>query len=96
MKHTKGEWKINPYIGSDGSINKEEPIYWQNVITTKNFQTDIVAKCLSRDKDKLQTNAKLITAAPELLEFAKEMVKRYPNSPWIYEQANKAIKKATK
>jgi hypothetical protein len=33
-------------------------------------------------------------AAPELLEFAMEMVKRYPNSPWIYEQGQKAINKA--
>ncbi len=39
---------------------------------------------------------KLIAAAPELLEFAIEMVRRYPNSPWIYEQGNKAIQKATK
>ena len=31
----------------------------------------------------------------ELLEFAQEMVERYPNSPWITEHANKAIKKAT-
>ena len=30
----------------------------------------------------------------ELLKFVKEMAKRYPNSPWIYEQANELIKKA--
>tara|TARA_R110000772_G_scaffold257526_1_gene374426 strand:+ start:391 stop:702 length:312 start_codon:yes stop_codon:yes gene_type:complete len=42
-----------------------------------------------------QANAKLIAAAPELLEFAIEMVRRYPNSPWIAEQGTEAIKKAT-
>jgi len=43
-----------------------------------------------------EANAKLISAAPELLEFAQEMVRRYPNSPWIYEQAQKTIEKALK
>ena len=38
---------------------------------------------------------KVVEQRDELLEFAIEMVKRYPNSPWIYEQGNKAIKKAT-
>jgi hypothetical protein len=38
-----------------------------------------------------KANAKLIAAAPKLLEFAIEMVNRYPNSPWIYEQGNNAI-----
>jgi hypothetical protein len=41
-------------------------------------------------------NAKLIAAAPELLQFAIEMARRYPNSPWINEEANKLIEKATK
>ena len=40
-------------------------------------------------------NAKLIESAYELLEFAIEMVRRYPNSPWIAEQGTEAIKKAT-
>lgn len=43
--------------------------------------------------EKSPSNKKLIAAAPELLEFAKEIVKRYSNSPWIYEKANKIIKK---
>lgn len=42
-----------------------------------------------------EANAKLIVVAPELLEFAIEMAERYQNSPWIYEQANALIKKAT-
>jgi hypothetical protein len=44
----------------------------------------------------VEANAKLIAAAPELLEFAIEMVKRYPNSPWISKQGQAAINKATK
>ena len=37
----------------------------------------------------------LIRTAPELLKFVREISERYPNSPWIYEEANKLIKKAT-
>jgi len=39
-------------------------------------------------------NAQLIAVAPELLEFAIEMVKRYPTSPWIYEKGQELINKA--
>ena len=39
------------------------------------------------------TPRQLLEQRNELLEFAIEMVKRYPNSPWIYEQGNKAIQK---
>jgi len=40
--------------------------------------------------------SQLLEQRNKLLEFAMEMVKRYPNSPWIYEQAQKAIDKALK
>lgn len=45
-------------------------------------------------KEVAEANAKLFVASKDLLEFAQEMAKRYPNSPWITEQANKAITKA--
>lgn len=38
-----------------------------------------------------EANANLIAAAPKLRDFAIEMIKRYPNSPWIYEHANSAL-----
>jgi len=44
--------------------------------------------------EEAKANAKLIAASPDLLEFAQEMVRRYPNSPWIYEQGNAAINRA--
>lgn len=40
-------------------------------------------------------NAKLIRTSPDLLKFVIKMADRYSNSPWIYEEANKLIKKAT-
>ena len=44
--------------------------------------------------EEAKANANLIAAAPDLLEFAQEMARRYPNSPWIHEQANVAINRA--
>jgi len=43
-----------------------------------------------------EIHAKLFNVAPELLNFAIEMKQRYPNSPWIYEEAERLIKKITK
>ena len=64
MKHTKEKWKINDYIGiTDLSLKTDEPVYWQNVISTKMFRTIIIAKCLSTDRDKLKANTKLMVEA---------------------------------
>ena len=38
---------------------------------------------------------KLAEAAPEMLKYIQEMVRRYPNNPWIYEEGKTLIKKAT-
>ena len=51
-------------------------------------------RLLNELKYVLENNKTKQTAAPELLAFAIEMVKRYPNSPWINEQGQKAIDKA--
>jgi hypothetical protein len=52
-------------------------------------------KCIEANERAL-ADEKLRAAAPELLQFAIEMARRYPNSPWINEEANKLIEKATK
>ena len=90
-KHTQGKWRVE----NDFNISMTEKngmIY--GFLQTKSFRN--VKDVNKWDEEKAKANAKLIAAAPELLEFAIEMVKRYPNSPWITEQGNKAIKKATK
>ena len=38
-----------------------------------------------------KSDARLVANAPKLLDFAKEMVRRYPNSPHIVEQAQGII-----
>lgn len=67
--------------------------YWksQNI-----FENHVVTD----DKDNVldirgnEYNAKLIAAAPKLLAFAIEIVKRYPNSPWIIDEGQQAIDQA--
>ena len=49
---------------------------------------------MSEDVELNELKAK-VKAREAYLKALKQMVKRYPNSPWIYEQGNKAIKKAT-
>ncbi len=80
FKGNKGEWKISHFKSDNGYVSTE--IHFDN-------DGECVAEHVANEHD-----AKLIAAAPELLEFAIEMVKRYPNSPWIIEQGQKAIKKA--
>ena len=59
----------------------------------RNIQIDVIH--FKEDTKEAESIARKIAALPELLEFAIEMVKRYPNSPWIAEQGSNAIKKAT-
>ena len=66
MKHTKGEWYLHKHIGvtkESVKMNKLTPIYYQNVCDKKFPGGRIIAKCLSKDKDELQVNAKLIAEA---------------------------------
>ena len=81
FKGTKGEWTVKRERGYDIDVtNKDGDICWLGL---SEFT----------DETKL-ANAKLIAAAPELLAFAIEMAKRYPNSKWIKDQATEAINKA--
>ena len=89
FKGTKGKfkdgtigWKYYSYKEDERVGFSTHEIHWSD-------DGECVAEVV-HDKE----NAKLIAAAPELLAFAIEMVKRYPNSPWITNQATEAINKA--
>jgi len=96
MEYTKGNWYATHFgLASEGATrvlsrddsNASKLGFDRFICNTYGNDTSDVKKC--------EANAKLIAAAPDLLEFAVEMVSRYSNSPWIYEQGNNAIKKAT-
>lgn len=63
---------------------------------TKTLASEMAEETFAKVANSMPVVAKnpLIEAAPELLKFAMDMVERYPNSPWILEQANQAINKA--
>lgn len=87
---TKGEWiyqeSICPITGIDGEIE---------ISSSDNKVTEWIALCHE------ESNAKLIAAAPEMLEALLEYKRLYesvePAGGWhgVYEFGNMAIKKAT-
>lgn len=60
---TKGKWKSKPFIGVTSKSNPLKPVYYKN-ITCGNY---IVAKCLSKSKNELIANVKLIESSKETL-----------------------------
>ncbi len=95
QQHTQGEWFLSQNTPA-------RMIYVQNedkVITSISYK-DEFANC---NKEEAEANAKLIAAAPELLEALKEALKEmrlidniYPDRVVLrISQAEAAIKKAT-
>jgi len=87
FKGTKREWILN---GNGRTVQLKNG----NTIAYTSNQFGTGSGYVSESK--AEANAKLIAAAPDLLEFAQEMVRRCPNSTWLSEQAQKAIEKALK
>ena len=94
MKHTKGEWKATPQRGIIGHCTVAQ--IWTN---KKERSIANITSCDTEDE--ANANAKLIAAAPELLEScnkAIEIIKLQINDwetiPYVVD-IKKAIQKAT-
>lgn len=93
MKHTKGEWKVkNLFQLGVKDVNKKGIYEDNNQIAVVNYSTHF-------NKEEAQANAKLIAAAPDLLEaceIALEVLEKigYSTSATA-SQLRYAIKKAT-
>lgn len=86
FKGTKGEWINNVF---NIQVNPNEPI-----------KTSTVCRVYGNDEESI-ANAKLISAAPELLESLKDLIewaniKDGSPSQYLRDKALSAIKKATK
>lgn len=69
-KHTPGPWEI-------GSINKRDKnLWWAAVFTPKStgkFHTPRAGEALGVDREECEGNARLIAAAPDLLEALRAL-----------------------
>jgi len=93
IKHTPGPWTIEKNPDEFGKHNKNmfaisgsDWIQFAGVFNGCGFN--------DRMKKVALANVNLIITAPDMLKYITEMVRRYPNSPWIYKEGNAIIKKA--
>lgn len=101
LKHTKGEWVVK---SSKETNNLYSMIYSEDVriAEVKSYGND---NCFNdATYTEKEANAKLIAAAPDLLEALIEAKERYCTNPYesltieakiIYDKINNAINKAT-
>ena len=89
MKHTKGEWRALPM----GFVNEGAT----KVVTLANNIKFVCNTFISHETvETAEANAKLIAAAPDLLEAAMQLLSWKGETPQhCREQLEKAIKKAT-
>lgn len=99
MKHTQGEWKIARNMNGALCIYTGEDEYLMETLISKVMGTNI--------PDQFKANAKLIAAAPDLLEAAKNILhdainhqhrnnsNDFPKRKEAIEALEAAIKKAT-
>lgn len=95
LKHTPGPW-LAKHSQSKEAFNVVGTHIGQlyKISRCEYLKTERMPTVSERNKAEAEANAKLQAAAPEMLKFIMEIVERYPNSPWIYEEANALIKKA--
>ena len=91
FKGTKGEWRVQDNFREPTISNEDNCVIFSHNKDCTDIDEDLI-KYYSHNK--MMANVKLAAASPELLAFAIEMVRRYPNSPWITEQGTEAINKA--
>jgi len=91
-KHTPGPWKVGQYLGSLSSF------YVHMDVGDKGRGSNVVDAVCGIDADERLANARLIAAAPCLLEALRDamdaLVIHAPDS-WVLTQARDAIAKAT-
>ena len=102
MKYTKGNWEYEPTITKDKNGN---PLYYLVCLNSQHFVNVMVNKYLNINIDEAKANAKLIAAAPDLLEacnIAKELIEtrnkiNLSDTTWnsVHKKLAEAYKKAT-
>jgi len=113
MKHTKGNWKQRKMFENPILVNlPEQAEFYSNtidivngtgrIIASVDYQTNVKNQGWGKNDtiELWEANAKLIAAAPELLEVLMEIVdlkylSEYSDQDGLTERAEQAIKKVT-
>ena len=82
MKSTKGKWRYSKYTQAVFSLDK-------NNEADKGICTILQGHRMSKEES--IANTKLISKAPEMLVALKDIIERYPNSPWIIDRLKSLI-----
>lgn len=86
MKHTKGKWMIAKTGRKSREIVADTPYVGML------GGDEVTPICKMMDYDgKINANMALISKAPEMLKALKDIVERYPNSPWIIDNLKSLI-----
>lgn len=99
-KHTPGPWTVEPPSDSEPDYDKREKDYWSIRAPGPNgYISHEVARLSGWNIDRDEHTARLIAAAPELLEALEAMIIAYeheasPENPSLL-MARAAITKAT-
>lgn len=91
IQFTPGPWFVS--ISPAQLTTHSNEILYKHVKNKESIGGNIIAKCLHKNIDKLEANAKLISAAPDLFEAAFDAQNFIMNSGDISPQALDVIDK---
>jgi len=89
-QHTQGKWRV--YTGHDNHFIHQPYILADN--PDKNAPPIDICQMHLSGKPENMANARLIAAAPEMLEVLREITRRGIFTPSTHEKASRAIAKA--
>lgn len=92
VSHTPGPWKLSQ---SPVRISKLGGLPFKSIKNTSSIGGKIIANAFGTTREEAQANAKLIAAAPELLEALRHLIDTSDMVPSARKKALDAIEKAT-
>lgn len=94
MKHTPGPWVVQKSPSHNGYSVKSEALDWDN--QTREVASVFMSYGLKAEERRgiVHANARLIAAAPEMMEALRDIAKQWPDSS-AAKTARSAIAKAT-